>query len=79
MNAVIWLNEINLFGLYNIVKTGFPRDKDLVATIRPLDDYSNTYIGIHVVDRMFGSEKYKYADSRLWLLITTRSKLYYSL
>ena len=51
-------------------KTGFPRDKDLVATIRPLDDYSNTYIGIHVVDRMLGSEKYKYADSR--------SKLYYS-
>ena len=23
----------------------FPRDKTLMATVRPLDDYSNTYIG----------------------------------
>tara|TARA_B110000208_G_scaffold47888_2_gene63402 strand:+ start:93 stop:1334 length:1242 start_codon:yes stop_codon:yes gene_type:complete len=46
----------------DVAKTGFPRDKGLVATIRPLDDYSNTYIGIHVVDKTLGSGKYKYAE-----------------
>merc|ERR1711948_133231 len=30
--------------------------KDLVATIRPLDDYSNTYIGLYVEDPTLGRE-----------------------
>ncbi len=36
----------------------FPRDKALKATIRPLDDYSNTYIALHVNDSSFGNFKY---------------------
>lgn len=40
----------------------FPRDKGLFATIRPLDDYSNTYIGLHVLDPSVGSGHYKYAE-----------------
>ena len=32
----------------------FPYDKDLVATVRPLDDYSNTYIGLYVEDPNLG-------------------------
>ena len=40
----------------------FPRDEGLVATIRPLDSYSNTYIGLHVVDSALGSGRYKYGE-----------------
>ena len=40
----------------------FPRDEGLVATIRPLDSYSNTYIGLHVVDPTLGSGRYKYGE-----------------
>lgn len=40
----------------------FPRDEGLKATIRPLDDYSNTYIGLHVLDPTLGSGHYKYAE-----------------
>jgi len=40
----------------------FPRDDGLVATVRPLDDYSNTYIGLHVLDPTLGSGHYKYAE-----------------
>ena len=32
-----------------------PRDQGLTATVRPLDDYSNTYIGLHVLDPTIGS------------------------
>ena len=32
----------------------FPYDEHLVATIRPLDDYSNTYIGLYVEDPTLG-------------------------
>ena len=34
----------------------FPYDEGLVATIRPLDDYSNTYIGLYVEDPSLGHE-----------------------
>lgn len=40
----------------------FPWDQNLTATIRPLDDYSNTYIGIHSLDPSIGSGHYKYAE-----------------
>lgn len=40
----------------------FPYDEGLVATIRPLDDYSNTYIGIYVEDPTLGSSRYKYGE-----------------
>ena len=30
--------------------------------MRPLDDYSNTYIGLHVVDATLGSGRYKYGE-----------------
>ena len=40
----------------------FPRDVGLKATIRPLDDYSNTYIGLHVLDATIGSGHYKYGE-----------------
>mmetsp|Transcript_17366 Transcript_17366/g.51358 ORF Transcript_17366/g.51358 Transcript_17366/m.51358 type:complete len:434 (+) Transcript_17366:107-1408(+) len=40
----------------------FPRDEGLKATIRPLDDYSNTYIGLHVLDPTLGSGHYKYGE-----------------
>jgi hypothetical protein len=31
----------------------------LKATVRPLDDYSNTYIGLHSMDPQIGSGHYK--------------------
>ena len=34
----------------------FPYDEHLVATVRPLDDYSNTYIGLYVEDPTLGLE-----------------------
>ena len=34
----------------------FPYDEHLVATVRPLDDYSNTYIGLYVEDPALGRE-----------------------
>ena len=37
----------------------FPRDLGLKATVRPLDDYSNTYIGLHLKDATIGSGHYK--------------------
>ena len=37
----------------------FPRDLGRKATVRPLDDYSNTYIGLHLVDPQIGSGHYK--------------------
>ena len=40
----------------------FPRDDGLIATIRPLDDYSNTYIGIHWLGPAVGTGHYKYAE-----------------
>ena len=40
----------------------FPRDFGLKATIRPLDDYSNTYIGLHVIDPTIGTGHYKYGE-----------------
>ena len=42
----------------------FPRDEGLVATVRPLDSYSNTYIGLAVVDSTLGSGRYKCACVR---------------
>lgn len=43
----------------------FPRDVGHNATVRPLDDYSNTYIGLHVVDPSVGSGHYKCKASHL--------------
>jgi len=40
----------------------FPYDQHLKATIRPLDDYSNTYIGLHSLDPSIGSGHYKYGE-----------------
>ena len=40
----------------------FPRDVGLKATVRPLDDYSNTYIGLHSMDPAIGSGHYKYGE-----------------
>jgi len=40
----------------------FPRDYGLKATVRPLDDYSNTYIGLHSKDAAIGSGHYKYGE-----------------
>lgn len=40
----------------------FPRDQGLKATIRPLDDYSNTYLGLTVVDSTVGTGHYKYGE-----------------
>jgi hypothetical protein len=40
----------------------FPRDQGLVATVRPLDDYSNTYIGLHSMDPAIGTGHYKYGE-----------------
>jgi hypothetical protein len=40
----------------------FPRDVGLKATIRPLDDYSNTYIAITCLDPAVGSGHYKYGE-----------------
>ena len=40
----------------------FPRDEGLKATIRPLDSYSNTYIGLTVIDPTLGSGRYKYGE-----------------
>ena len=37
----------------------FPRDIGLKATVRPLDDYSNTYIGLHLLDPQIGTGHYK--------------------
>lgn len=37
----------------------FPRDLGRKATVRPLDDYSNTYIGLHSMDPQIGSGHYK--------------------
>ena len=34
----------------------------LVATVRPLDDYSNTYIGLTSVDSAVGTGYYKYGE-----------------
>ena len=39
----------------------FERD-DVVGTKRPLDDYSNTYIGLHSLDPSIGSGHYKYGE-----------------
>ena len=33
-----------------------------LSSRRPLDDYSNTYIGLHVLDPTLGSGHYKYAE-----------------
>jgi len=39
----------------------FPRDVGLNATVRPLDDWSNTYIGLLSLDASLGG-KYKYGE-----------------
>jgi len=40
----------------------FPRDVGLNTTIRPLDDWSNTYIGLLSLDPSIGSGRYKYGE-----------------
>ena len=40
----------------------FPRDVGRHATVRPLDDYSNTYIALHSMDPAIGSGHYKYGE-----------------
>ena len=40
----------------------FPAGEGLVATVRPLDDYSNTYIGLYSQDPAIGSGRYKYGE-----------------
>lgn len=40
----------------------FDRDKKCKGQQRPLDDYSNTYIGLHSMDSSIGSGHYKYAE-----------------
>ena len=40
----------------------FPAEKNAVGLQRPLDDYSNTYIGLHSLDASIGSGHYKYAE-----------------
>eukprot|EP00040_Diaphanoeca_grandis_P014408 m.73070 g.73070 ORF g.73070 m.73070 type:complete len:581 (-) comp24519_c0_seq1:34-1776(-) len=40
----------------------FPGQENLTAVIRPLDDYSNTYIGLHSLDKTIGSGMYKYGE-----------------
>ena len=54
--------------------------KDLVATIRPLDDYSNTYIGLYVEDPNLGREIFMvylrgYAKRRIQGLVNFVSAL----
>ena len=44
------------------VNIAFPRDIGLQATVRPLDDYSNTYIGLHSPDPTIGTGHYKYGE-----------------
>ena len=40
----------------------FARDRGLKPTVRPLDDYSNTYIGLTVIDPTIGTGHYKYGE-----------------
>merc|ERR1711904_383051 len=41
---------------------GFPGHEGLRATVRPLDDYSNTYIGLNCPGCLGDGSHYKYAE-----------------
>ena len=53
----------------------FPYDEGLVATVRPLDDYSNTYIGLYVEDPTLGRHSVLSRVSRLELMFHNTLKL----
>ena len=41
---------------------GFPAHERLRATVRPLDDYSNTYLGLHCPGCLGDGVRYKYGE-----------------